>query len=152
MTNDDAPATDGARGSTSATRWAVQAHRLIETSGRDGLATLLADDFVQESHRGIGFTFDRQGLLGTVRSMRELGMHISGTAIAVAGDRCLLTRRGYQHGSTEAELLAVSVWNEDGRLSRLIEFDVDDLDAALEALGDVAGAPVQVLSEPLQGE
>jgi hypothetical protein len=152
MTSDDAPVTGGAPGGTSATRWAAQAHRVIEASGRDGLATLLADDFVQESHRGIGFTFDRQALLGTVRSMRELGMHVSGTAIAVAGDRCVLTRRAYQHGSAAAELLAVSVWNEDGRLSRLIEFDVGDLDQALETLGDVAGAPVQVLAEPLQDE
>ncbi len=152
MTNDDASATDGAHASTSAARWAAQAHHVIETSGRDGLAALLADDFVQESRRGVGFTFDRQALLGTVRSMRELGMHVSGTAIAVAGDRCLLTRRAYQHGATAAELLAVSVWSEDGRLSRLIEFDVDDLDSALQTLGDVSGAPVQVLEEPLRGE
>ena len=139
----------GGAAPTSAQRWASEAHRRIEARGRDGLATILSEDFVQESRRGLGFRFDRQSVLGTVRSMRDLGMHISGAPVAVAGDRCLLTRRAYAHGATVVELLAVSVWNEDGTLRRLVEFDVDDLDEALATLGEVSGnEPVRMVTSP----
>lgn len=149
MTDDEATTPAEWPPETPVQDWAAAAHRLISEQGRDGVAAVLADDFVQESRRGVGFRFDREALLGTVRSMRELGMQIRGTPVAVAGDRWLLTKRVYQHGSTAQELLAVSDWNEAGKLRRLIEFDVADVDDALATLREVSGdQDVVMLSDP----
>jgi hypothetical protein len=37
------------------------------------------------------------------------------------------------------------MWSDDGKLERLIEFDADDVDAALEMLAEVSDDPVIVL-------
>lgn len=128
---------------TSAQRWAARAHALIEAKGPDGLAEILRDDFIQESRTSM--VVKREGLLGTTRTMREMGLHVNGAAVAVAGDLCVLTRRSYANASRVVELLAVSVWDENGCLVRLIEFDVDALDAALAELAQVAGEPAVLL-------
>jgi len=130
---------------TSAQQWAELAHALIESKGPDGLAEVLRDDFVQESRRVTSLMVRREGMLGATRTMRDMGLHVSGLAVAVAGDRCLLTRRSYTSTGSIVELLAVSIWDEDGRLVRLIEFEVDALDAALVELARVAGEPAEVL-------
>lgn len=130
---------------TSAQRWANQAHALIEAKGPDGLAEVLRDDFVQESRRVASLEVRRDGLLGAARTMREMGLHVSGATLAVAGDLCVLTRRSYTNAKSVVELLAVSVWDEDGHLVRLIEFDVDAHDAALAELARVAGEPAVLL-------
>lgn len=126
---------------TSAQRWAMAAHELVETMGPDGIAHLLTDDFVQESRRvrlretGVGF-------LQTVRVMRDMGVHVSGRIVATAGDLCVLTQREYHHPRETVTLLAVSVWTAEGRLRRLIEFDAHDTDSALELLAEVSGEVV----------
>jgi hypothetical protein len=130
---------------TSAQQWADRAHALIEAKGPDGLAEVLRDDFVQESRRVTSLEVRRDGMLGAARTMRDMGLHVSGVAVAVAGDLCVLTRRSYTNSSSVVELLAVSVWDEDGRLVRLIQFDVDALDAALAELAEVAGEPAVLL-------
>lgn len=130
---------------TSAQRWARAAHAAIEASGPAGLADVLSDEFVQESHRGIPSATRRNGLLGTVRMLRDMDLHVAGDHLAVAGDLHLLTRRSYRSGDQVVELLAVSAWTEDGRLRRLVEFDLDDLDAALGALGELSGVAVRRL-------
>jgi hypothetical protein len=127
---------------TSAQRWAARAYAIVEDRGPDGLAELLADGFVQETHRGLPQEFKRDGLLGSVRSMREMDLHVSGFTVATAGDRCVLTSRSYHHTQTTVELLAVSVWNADGQLERLIEYDVTALDEAVAKLAEVSGQPV----------
>ena len=131
------------REATSAQQWAERAHALIEAKGPEGLAGVLRDDFVQESRTSLKVR--RDGLLGSSRSMREMGLHVSGSSVAVAGDRCVLTRRLYTNASSVVELLAVSVWDEDGLLVRLIEFNVDALDDALVELARVAGEPAVLL-------
>jgi hypothetical protein len=133
---------------TNAQRWAEAAHRAIEASGPDGLSQVLADEFVQESHRNMPIEIRRDGLLGTVRVMKEMGLHIAGESIAVAGDLHLLTRRRYLHERDTVELLAISVWNTDGRLVRLVEYDADALDEALAALAELSGEPVVRLEAP----
>ena len=70
--------------STSALRWADAAHRAVEARGPAGLSDVLADEFVQESHRGGSIEIRREGLLGTVRMMKEMGLHVAGDPIAVA--------------------------------------------------------------------
>lgn len=132
---------------TSAQRWAEAAHRAIEASGPDGLSGVLADEFVQESHRRAPIAIRREGLLGTVRMMKEMGLHVAGEPIAVAGDLHLLMRRRYLHERETVELLAISEWNADGRLVRLVEYDADALDASLATLAELAGAPVVRLDD-----
>lgn len=123
---------------TSAQRWAMEAHELVEAGGPDGIAHLLTDDFVQESRR-VELRETGFGFLQTVRVMRDMGMHVSGRIVATAGDLCVLTLREYHHPRSMVSLLAVSVWTEDGRLRRLIEFDAHDTESALEVLGEVSG-------------
>jgi hypothetical protein len=135
---------------TSAQRWAAQAHTIIEEEGQAGLAHLLADGFVQETHRGVPQAIRRDGLLGTVRSMRDMGLHVSGVTVATAGDLCVLTHRSYRHGPTTVELLAISVWTVDGLLERLVEFEVGALDEALTTLADATGEPVVRLDRPAE--
>ena len=133
---------------TSAQRWADAAHRAIEAAGPAGLSDMLADDFVQESYRSGSLTLRREGMLGSVRMMKEMGLHVAGEPVAVAGDLHLLTRRRYVHERDTVELLAISEWNADGRLVRLVEYDADALDEALAALADLSGAPAVRLDAP----
>jgi hypothetical protein len=140
-------ASSGPQQPTSAQRWAEAAHRAIEVSGPAGLVDVLADEFVQESHRSGPIAIRREGLLGTVRMMKEMGLHIAGEPVAVAGDLHLLMRRRYVHERQTVELLAISAWNADGRLVRLVEYDADALDEALAALAELSGEPVVRLDE-----
>jgi hypothetical protein len=132
---------------TSAQRWAEAAHRAIEASGPDGLSDVLADEFVQESHRSRSIAIRREGLLGTVRMMKEMDLHVAGEPIAVAGDLHLLMRRRYLHERESVELLAISAWNANGCLVRLIEYDARALDDALAALAELSGEPVVRLDQ-----
>ena len=141
-------ASSGPERPTNAQQWAEAAHRAIEAEGPAGLSEVLADEFVQESHRGGSITIRREGLLGTVRMMKEMGLHVAGEPIAVAGDLHLLIRRRYLHEHDTVELLAISVWNADGRLVRLIEFDAGALDEALATLAEMSGVPVVRLDRP----
>ena len=119
----------------------MAAHELVEADGPDGIAHLLTDDFVQETHR-VQLQGTGTGFLETVQSMREMGLHVSGQVIATAGDLHVLTHREYRHPTSTVTLLAISEWTPEGRLRRLIEFDTGDTDRALEVLGEVAGEPV----------
>ncbi len=131
---------------TSAQRWTEMARQIIEHEGRDAFESILSHDFVQESRRVDRFGIDRQAMLELYDTMKELDFHITGTDIAVAGDLHVLTRRGFVTPRTTTELLAISEWTPGGRLARLIEFDVEDLDAALAELAAVAGEPATVFS------
>lgn len=150
MTSDDVGGGDVSRDATLPTRAQVLAQRayeLIESSGQTGLASILSEGFVHESRRGRHFDLDAPHLLDALKTMRSLGMNISGITIAIAGDSCVLTRRRYARVDREVELLAVSVWDDGDRLERLVEFDPDDLEAALAVLAEVSSEPVVVLAE-----
>ena len=107
---------------------------------------LLTHDFVHESRRVDHFGFDRAGLLDLYDSMKEMDFHVTGVDVAVAGEHHVLTRRGYVGPHSTRELLAISCWTPGGRLSHLIEFDPDDVDAAVDELATVSGEPVKILS------
>ena len=141
MTEDQDPIADDPL-RTPARAWATRAHELIEEHGTTALAELLSEEFEQESRRGPGLRVDAPRLLGTAKTMRSFGMHVSGSTVALAGSWCVLTRRRYHRRDEEVELLAVSVWNPEGKLERLIEFDADALDEALSVLAEVSGEPV----------
>jgi len=125
----------------------VDAHRAIEASGPEGLSGVLADEFVQESHRSGSITIRRAGFLDTVRMMKTMDLHVAGEPIAVAGDLHLLMRRRYLNERETVELLAISAWDTSGRLVRLVEYDAGALDKALAALAELAGEPVVRLDE-----
>ena len=127
-------ASSGPQRPTRAHRWAEAAHRAIEASGPEGLSAVLADEFVQESHRSGSIAIRREGLLDTVRMMKAMDLHVAGEPVAVAGDLHLLMRRRYLHERETVELLAISAWNADVLLLRLVEYDAGALDEALAAL------------------
>jgi hypothetical protein len=129
-------------GRTNAQRWADAARLALNSTGLAGFATFLADGFVQESRRSAPFEFHRTHVLGSLEMMTQMGLTVDGTDIATAGDQCLLTQRVYRHRTGSEELLAVSVWDDQGHLVRFIEFDPEDLDEALETLAAVSGEPV----------
>lgn len=129
-------------GRTSAQRWADEARDTLNATGLAGFSSFLADGFVQESRRSAPFEFNRTQVLGSLEMMSQMEMTVGGTDIATAGDRCLLTRRTYRHRTGSVELLAVSVWDDQGHLARFVEFDADALDDALATLADVSGEPV----------
>jgi hypothetical protein len=131
---------------THAQRWTEMARQIIEHEGRDAFASILTHDFVQESRRVDHFGLDRAALLALYDSMKELDFRITGTDIAVAGEFHVLTRRGYHTPQTNTELLAISEWSTGGRLAKLIEFDLDDLDAALTEMSEAAGQPARPIA------
>ena len=141
-------ASSGPQRPTSAQRWAEAAHRAIEAPGPDGLSDVLADDFILESHRSGPIAIRREGLLDTAQMMKAMGLHIAGETIAVAGDLHLLMLRRYLHERDTVELLAVSAWNADGHLVRLVEYDASAIDEALAALGELSGEVVVRLDAP----
>jgi hypothetical protein len=139
--------TEAHGGGTSAQQWADEARRALNTTGLAGFSKFLADGFVQESRRSAPFEFNRTQVLGSLELMVQMELSVGGTDIATAGDRCLLTRRRYRHRTGSAELLAVSVWDDEGHLVRFVEFDADALDDALAALADVSGQLVVMCTD-----
>ena len=133
-------------GRTNAQQWAEDARNTLNETGLAGFGKFLADGFVQESRHSKPFVFDRTQVLGSLELMWQMDMTVGGTDIATAGDRCLLTNRTYQHRTGSAELLAVSVWDDEGHLVRFVEFDADALDDALATLAEVSGEPVVMCS------
>lgn len=134
-------------GRTSAQRWADDARNALNATGLAGFSTFLADGFVQESRRSAPFQFNRMQVLGSLELMWQMELTVDGTDIATAGDRCLLTHRTYRHSMGSADLLAVSVWDDQGHLVRFVEFDSDALDDALATLAEVSGEPVVMCAE-----
>ena len=134
-------------GRTSAQRWADEARDTLNATGLVGFSSFLADGFVQESRRSAPFEFNRTQVLGSLEMMSQMEMTVGGTDIATAGDRCLLTQRTYRHRTGSVELLAVSVWDDQGHLVRFVEFDADALDDALATLADVSGEPVVMCTD-----
>ena len=132
---------------TSAQQWAEEARTTLNATGLAGFARFLADGFVQESRRSAPFEFNRAQVLGSLELMSQMEMTVGGTDIATAGDRCLLTKRTYRHRTGGAELLAVSVWDDQGHLVRFVEFDADALDDALATLAAVSGEPVVMCTD-----
>ncbi|NQY55527.1 MAG: hypothetical protein HRT86_03420 [Ilumatobacteraceae bacterium] len=124
---------------TAARRWADEARLHVNALSPDNYARLLHADFVQESRRSAPFTFNREQALGSVDTMRQMGLHVGGIDVAVAGAYHLLTQRRYEHRQGVVELLAVTAWTTDGLLLRMIEFELDALDDAMVELGTLAG-------------
>ncbi len=132
---------------TPAQRWADEARLHVNALSPDNYRRIVHPDFVQESRRSAPFTSNRDQALGSIETMRQMGLHVGGVTVAVAGPHHLLTRRRYEHRQGVSELLAVTEWTDDGRIIRMVEFEDDALDDALAELGSAAGQQPVMLDE-----
>ncbi|MEO1057758.1 MAG: hypothetical protein AAFY28_12655 [Actinomycetota bacterium] len=124
---------------TPAQQWADEARLHVNALSPDNYRRIVHPDFVQESRRSAPFTANREQALGSIETMRQMGLHVAGVTVAVAGPHHLLTRRRYEHRQGVVELLAITEWTADGKIIRMIEFEVDALDDAVDELRSAAG-------------
>jgi DNA-binding SARP family transcriptional activator len=126
------------------------ASRMIERyqacfAARDwaALAELLADDIIVDDRRHVvnaGVRHGRDVHVADLQAAAEVGAEtISSTAIATRGERLALTRvrtfnRGLTPGEFGAEMLGIGDLDADDRMTALVSFDIDDIDAAFEEL------------------
>ena len=132
---------------TLAQRWAREARRLVNEPTLTGYEQVLDAEFEQESRRTVTFLYNRQQVLGSIDTMRRMGLHVDGDDVAVAGQHHLLTARHYEHRRGKTEVLAVTAWTESGRLRRMIEFDEDGMEDALAELETLAATAPVILIE-----
>ncbi|ORB68363.1 BTAD domain-containing putative transcriptional regulator [Mycolicibacterium tusciae] len=120
--------------------------RLLASFGaRDwtAMAGILADDVSGDDRRrvvGGGVRYGRNAEIANMRASADLGStNITSTSIATRGERLVLTRACYAGGAqgTDAflsEVLSVYELDADERMSAIVVFDIDDMDAAFEEL------------------
>lgn len=140
--------TDAAGSLTSAQRWARDVRRQINERTMTGYEQFLDEGFVQESRRSLGFSYNREQALGSIDTLRQMGLHVDGEDVATAGQLHLLTRRRYEHRQAVTVLLAVTAWTAEGRLHRMVEFDAAALPAALAELESLAATSPVLLIDP----
>lgn len=109
----------------------------------DAIATMLADDFCGDDRRqfvGSGVRHGRVAALEDARAAGDIGVgNTTATVVATRGERLVLRRSRYEVGDEQADafqvnVLEVVVVDADERMSALVTFDPDDLDAALAEL------------------
>lgn len=109
----------------------------------DAMANMLSDDICSEDRRHIvssGIRHGRDAALEDARVIAGLGAGITATTVlAIRGEHLALRHTQYAvgHVQTDAyqvDLLEVVVVNTDERISAVVNFDPDDLDAALAEL------------------
>lgn len=109
----------------------------------DAMANMLSDDICSEDRRHIvssGIRHGRDAALEDTRVIAGLGARITTTAVlATRGERLALRHSQYAVGHEQADayqvdLLEVVVVNTDERISAVVNFDVDDFEAALAEL------------------
>lgn len=126
------------------------AHRVAErfvashaAGDRNAMADMLADNFVSDDRRrlvGSGIRQGRDAQRADVQAVADLSLtNVTSTAIATRGERLLLVRNRFtdREPGPEADLteaLSVIEITIDERVSALITFDVDDLEAAVAEL------------------
>jgi hypothetical protein len=120
----------------------------------DAMAGILADGYYSDDRRrvvGAGVRQGRDGAIPNMRTIADLGFtNAVTTAIATRGRRLGLVRsvysgRGQETGTVLTGVLAVAEVNADDRITAIIVFDSDDIDAAFEELEAryVAGEAVE---------
>ncbi|WP_135459798.1 BTAD domain-containing putative transcriptional regulator [Mycobacterium sp. DL99] len=109
----------------------------------DAIATMLADDFCGDDRRqfvGSGVRHGRVAALEDARAAGDIGVgNTAATVVATRGERLVLRRSRYEVGDEQADafqvnVLEVVVVDADERISALVTFDPDDLDAAFAEL------------------
>src|SRR6202012_880306 len=107
----------------------------------DAAASLLADEHYSDDRRRITGAGIRRGPDDDIENFRvlaDLGLKITVEAIAVRGNRLVLTRNLTELGEAQypfsADLLGVVETDLDGRIAAVIGFDFEDFDAAIAEL------------------
>jgi hypothetical protein len=107
------------------------------------LADVTADDIFTEDHRRVvnaGARHGRDADLANLRAMAELNGNATSTAIAIRGERLVLSRllmlaySGEGAEAFRAEGLGLTEINADNRVAARVVFDIEDIDAAFEEL------------------
>ena len=107
----------------------------------DGATSMSSDQVVFEDRRkGLGATLDAaEHVLNTRLSVGRPGQaHVAIELLATRGERLALmtSRWRYVERRYDVEMLVLSEMDEGGRGSAVIQFDLDDLDAAVAELED----------------
>ncbi len=107
------------------------------------MADTMTDNFSTFDHRRVvnaGVLRGRDAHVANYRAVAEVGFEgIASTVIATRGQRLVLIRvwssvRGYEPGETSTEMIGIVEVDADNRLTAAELFDLEDIDAAFEAL------------------
>ncbi|WP_124714401.1 BTAD domain-containing putative transcriptional regulator [Mycolicibacterium nivoides] len=129
--------------SNAASRVFERFQKCLAEADLDAMANMLSDDICSEDRRHIvssGIRHGREAALEDARVITGLGAGITATTVlAIRGEHLALRHTQYAvgHVQTDAyqvDLLEVVVVNTDQRISAVVNFDPDDLDAALAEL------------------
>jgi hypothetical protein len=108
-------------------------HALIARDWR-ALAELHAEDFhFDDRRRGLKATSDKQGLIARARATADVGVDAGDvSAVDVRGEGVALVKMSFvaSDAGYVIETLCVIVLTAEGLLARVVQFDLDDLDAA----------------------
>ena len=108
----------------------------------DAMAEMLAADFSADDRRrvvGAGARHGRDAAIVDGRAIADLGLtYLTATVIATRGE-CLVLVRGHAGNDGQPktllwDLLQVAEIDAEGRITALVTFDPDDIDAAFEEL------------------
>lgn len=112
-------------------------------ASRDWVAmkAVLAEDILDDDRRRVanaGIRRGRAAMIANIQAGADLGARsITSTVIATRGDRLALRHLRFSGEGPEAfhnELLGIAEINDDQRVEVVVQFDVDDLDAAFDEL------------------
>lgn len=105
------------------------------------MSEVMAEDIVDDDRRrgaNAGIRRGRDAMIANMRTGADLGARsITSTVIATRGDRLVLRRLGFSGegpAGFHAELLGIAELDADQRIAVVIQFDIDDLDAAFDEL------------------
>ena len=119
----------------------INERRLDEAEGR------LAEGFTDDSRRSLySFALDRDQFIDGLKVMADQGLLARSLGVvATAGDFAVLHRWELHGHDTASSFLMITVFDADGNLARMIDFDEDRVDDALAELALVTGEPVTLL-------
>ena len=132
---------------TSAERWSGELTAMVDERRLEEFVARLVEDFTEDSRRtGFAFVLDRDDFVARLHIFVERVLSMESIAVvATAGDLAGLHRCSGSGEGAVSTFLQIGVFDTDGNLTRLIEFDDDRLDVALAELAHITGEPVRLL-------
>jgi ketosteroid isomerase-like protein len=117
-----------------------RAREVLLSEGIEAYSAMIADSVVCIDHRPMpgGYRIDGHGpFVEAVRGLLEIGVtRIDDEFLAVRGDRLCLSRATHHGTSGVVVVLQVTGLDEDGLLSTVDVFDLDQLDEAVKVLDE----------------
>ena len=133
-----------------AERWISDGFELLNQRQWPELEARFSADFTEDSRRTLfSFVIDRAQFIDAMRILDEqdLGLRNLGL-VAMAGEFALLCRAEMVGNETASTFLSIYILDQNRKITRMIDFDDDHLDAALAELARVSGEPVTLLEPP----